>query len=173
VTPRPFRRPRPPLFLTGWSRSAARRAARIADGFEPTLSEFEEAYLEECERIGKTPFLPLRASLSALFSHLSEKPDETWNPIAPHALHESNSYARWISEANPGAPFTPVEYAKVLRSSGICLVLTPEELVERAMNLGPADVLQLHPLMGGLDPSLACESLELFEREVLPRLRAG
>jgi hypothetical protein len=28
----------------------------------------------------------------------------------------------------------------------------------------------LHPLMGGLDPGLAWESLRLFEREVLPRL---
>jgi hypothetical protein len=29
----------------------------------------------------------------------------------------------------------------------------------------------LHPLMGGIPPELGWESLELFERQVLPRLR--
>ena len=28
----------------------------------------------------------------------------------------------------------------------------------------------LHPLMGGIAPALAWEGLQLFEREVLPRL---
>lgn len=33
VTPRPFRRPRPPIILGGSSHAAAKRAAQIADGF--------------------------------------------------------------------------------------------------------------------------------------------
>jgi hypothetical protein len=37
--------------------------------------------------------------------------------------------------------------------------------------LGPAGVLNFHPMMGGLPPELAWESLHLFEREVLPKVR--
>jgi len=33
--------------------------------------------------------------------------------------------------------------------------------------------LILHPLMGGIPPDVAWESLDLFERDVLPRLRPG
>jgi hypothetical protein len=33
--------------------------------------------------------------------------------------------------------------------------------------------LMLHPLMGGLDPDLAWESLELIASKVIPRLSAA
>jgi hypothetical protein len=47
-------------------------------------------------------------------------------------------------------------------------VVTPDECVALAEEYGR---VLLHPLMGGLSPALAWESLELFERAVLPRLR--
>jgi len=46
-------------------------------------------------------------------------------------------------------------------------VLTPDECVELAGRVGS---LTFHPLMGGLDPDLGWESLELFADKVLPRL---
>ena len=39
-----------------------------------------------------------------------------------------------------------------------------------AASLEEGSKLILHPLMGGLSPELAWESLELFEAKVLPRL---
>jgi hypothetical protein len=57
-----------------------------------------------------------------------------------------------------------------LRRSGVYRVVTPDECVALAEEYGR---VLLHPLMGGLSPALAWESLELFERAVLPRLRTA
>ena len=57
-----------------------------------------------------------------------------------------------------------------VRASGKYQVLTPDEAVEHAQQQGS---FLLHPLMGGIPPEVAWESLELFERAVLPRLRPG
>jgi alkanesulfonate monooxygenase SsuD/methylene tetrahydromethanopterin reductase-like flavin-dependent oxidoreductase (luciferase family) len=170
VTPRPYRRPRPPIVLGGASPGAARRAARIADGFEATMPAFEEVYREECARLGVTPSPPRRPGLSAMFVHLAEDPDAAWEIIAPHALHEMNSYGQWLAESGTPAPYFSVDAAG-LRASGMYLVLTPEDLLARARALGRDSSIGFHPLMGGLPPDLAWSSLELFEKRVLPQLR--
>jgi alkanesulfonate monooxygenase SsuD/methylene tetrahydromethanopterin reductase-like flavin-dependent oxidoreductase (luciferase family) len=171
VTPAPYRRPRPPIVLGGSSRGAARRAARIADGFEATLPEFESVYAEECARLGKPGPPPRRRGLPCMFLHVSDDPGSAWERIAPHALHETNSYGKWLAAAGTPAPYHSVEDVDALRASGLYLVLTPEELVERAVELGPDGVVGFHPLMGGLDPELSWSSLRLFESRVLPALR--
>ncbi len=56
-----------------------------------------------------------------------------------------------------------------MRASGAYVVLTPDECVAQVRDTGS---LLLHPLMGGLDPDLAWESLELVAAKVIPRLRA-
>jgi hypothetical protein len=56
-----------------------------------------------------------------------------------------------------------------VRDSGIYQVLTPDEAV--ALAQAGDGGFHLHPLMGGIAPELAWESLELFENKVLPRLR--
>jgi hypothetical protein len=61
--------------------------------------------------------------------------------------------------------------ADLLRAQGIYAVVTPDECVALAASLEEGSKLILHPLMGGLSPELAWESLELFEAKVLPRLQ--
>jgi hypothetical protein len=53
-------------------------------------------------------------------------------------------------------------------ASGDYLVVSPDECVALARETG--SLLLHHPLMGGLDPDLAWESLELVASKVLPRL---
>jgi len=172
VTPRPYRRPRPPLVLGGSSPGAARRAAALADGFEATMPQFEAVYRDECVRLGVMPAPPRRPGLPAMFVHLAEDPEAAWAEIAPHALHETNSYGQWLAAADTPAPYHSVADAEALRASGLYLVLTPTEFLARARALGPDAVLGFHPLMGGLAPELAWSSLKLFERHVLPGLQA-
>ncbi len=171
VRPRPVQRPRPPILLGGSSKAAARRAARIADGFVPALPHFYKDYLAELERLGK-PAVP-GGRAGPMFLHVSEDPDKTWARIAPHALHEVNSYGRWLHGTGTAGPFQPTEDADGLRTSRTYRVVTPDECVALAEKLGPTGALMLHPLMGGMPPELGWESLELFAAKVLPRIERG
>ena len=57
-----------------------------------------------------------------------------------------------------------------MRASGVYQVLTPDECVAMVQQQGDLGSLMLHPLMGGIPPDVAWESLELVESEVLPRI---
>jgi hypothetical protein len=105
-----------------------------------------------------------------MFVHLADDPDTAWKLIGPHALHETNSYGRWLAAAGVSAPYSTFKDADELRESGLYLVLTPDDLIHRLMDLGPGADLVFHPLMGGLDPELAWSSLNLFDKHVLPAL---
>jgi alkanesulfonate monooxygenase SsuD/methylene tetrahydromethanopterin reductase-like flavin-dependent oxidoreductase (luciferase family) len=169
VTPRPVQQPRPPIIMGGASKVAARRAARIADGFMPTTLELYQEYQRESLALGKPKPPPMPESLG-LYLHVAEDPDAAWNKIAPHALHEMNAYGKWAESANLYTTYTPIEDPQLLRESGSYPVMTPDELIEVCKNLADNAVINLHPLMGGTPPELAWESLHLIESKVLPAL---
>jgi alkanesulfonate monooxygenase SsuD/methylene tetrahydromethanopterin reductase-like flavin-dependent oxidoreductase (luciferase family) len=168
VTPRPAQRPRPAIVLGGASPATARRAARIADDYQPLAARLDELYLDALAELGKTPPPDRRpvADGGPVFVHVSEDPDRDWATIAPHALHESNAYAAWAGGTR-GSVFAAATDADELRTSGRYLVLTPDEAVELARRRG---ALTLKPLMGGMDPDLGWAGLELVASSVMPRL---
>lgn len=168
VTPRPVQRPHPPILLGGSSAAAARRAARIADGFVPVVPEVMPAYLEACRRLGTEP--GGSRVLGPPFLHVAEDPGAAWARIAPHALHETNSYGRWYAEGGTAGPYQAIEDADALRASGSYQVLTPAQCVALIRGLGDDAWIFVHPLMGGLDPELGWASLELLVSKVLPAL---
>jgi len=49
-------------------------------------------------------------------------------------------------------------------------VLTPEQTVALAQELGPHSVLYLNPLLAGIEPTASMRMLRLFEDQVLPYL---
>lgn len=169
VRPRPLQEPNPPIFLGGSTPKAARRAARIADGFVPTDPALYATYREECARLGKEPG-PDGAITGPSFVHVTDDPERAWAQIEPHALHETNSYAAWLSDDGTPGPFVDSTPASI-RSNPAYRVLTPEECIRHVRDAA-IELLVLHPLMGGLDPGLAWSSLELFETAVLPELTA-
>jgi alkanesulfonate monooxygenase SsuD/methylene tetrahydromethanopterin reductase-like flavin-dependent oxidoreductase (luciferase family) len=168
VLPRPYQRPRPGITLGGSTRASAKRAARIADDFQPVSPRPYEAYLEELDALGKPRPEPVpRSGGGGLFFHIAEDPDRAWAAIGPHALHETNDYAAWAG-GGKGSPFKTFESVDELRASGKYEVVTPDEAVTLIEQRGGAG---FKPLMGGLDPALGWECLELFEQQVRPRLR--
>jgi alkanesulfonate monooxygenase SsuD/methylene tetrahydromethanopterin reductase-like flavin-dependent oxidoreductase (luciferase family) len=165
ILPRPAQRPRPQIFMGGASPASAERAARIADGYEPLAPRLYEIYLDHLRVLGKPPPDDASRIGSASYVYLAEDPERVWARIAPHAMHDANEYARWIG--NRRGPFQPVSDAAELRARGIYRVVTPEECLALAR---ATDGLTFKPLVGGLDPEVAWESLQLFADKVLPHL---
>jgi len=169
VTPRPLQKPHPPLWLGGSTAAAARRAARQGIGFDTHLKELHAQYADEARRLGFTPTAAM--NFGPTFLHVTEDPQGDWARIAPHALHETNAYGRWAAEAGLDSSYKAVDSADALRAQGGYAVVTPEQCIELARNLGATGTLLFHPLMGGMDPDLSWKSLRLFERRVLPQIR--
>lgn len=169
VTPRPAQQPRPRILAGGNVPAAARRAARLADAFIPMIPESFAVYAEACRELGKQPVNEGR--IGPVFLHVSKDPDRDWQRIAPHALYETNCYARWQAQTGVSGHFQEMTDADALRASGSFAVLTPEQVLALAEELGEDGQILLHPLMGGMDPALGQASLDLFAREVIPHLR--
>ncbi|MGE0878967.1 MAG: LLM class flavin-dependent oxidoreductase [Acidimicrobiia bacterium] len=177
VLPKPARPGGPPLALAGASEGAARRAAQLAMPFVPVGRRWYDIYLEELGKLGAPipdhPYFRFEEPQAHphSFLHIANDPDAAWARIAPHALHHVNTYASWAQRKDL-TPFKAMDNADGLRGNGY-LVVTPDECVKMAEEIGPNGRLHFFPLLGGLDPDVAWESLTLFEQKVLPRLGQG
>ncbi len=172
VTPTPITKPHPTMMIGGSTEKAARRAARLRLGFFPAFGDpaLGVAYEDECAKVGFTDgFCSLPGKLG--FVHVTDDPDAAWAKIAPHAVYDAHTYMTWQPSDQRSAVHVEQPDADGVRASGVYRVVTPDECVALAEELGDFGTLLLHPLMGGIPPDLAWESLELFEAKVLPRLR--
>jgi len=171
VTPTPFRPGGPPIILGGAVEAAARRAARIADGFAPNHPAVWEFYRDERAKLGHPDPGPYLGG-SGSFLHLSRDPERDWRRIRPYAMHESVSYGTHAARSGTAGHggYTVPDDPEELRASGRYRVITPAELTAELQAAGNRASALFHPLMGGLPPELAWESLNLFETEVLPKL---
>jgi alkanesulfonate monooxygenase SsuD/methylene tetrahydromethanopterin reductase-like flavin-dependent oxidoreductase (luciferase family) len=184
VTPPPATPGGPAIFVGGKTPAGARRAARLHCRFSPAVANLDviSAYFDECKRVGFAgadvngcasteefrerhgPDRPVAPG----FLMLARDLESTWNRIGPNAEYDAMTYAAWQEDgvvsdwAVPGA-----ESWRQLRDSGRYAVVTPDECLEIAAR---DHHLMFHPLMGGIEPEIAWESLRLFEAEVLPRL---
>lgn len=179
VQPKPVQQPRPRIIMGGASPAAARRAARIADGFAPSspavLQDWREAMIAEGRDPDAQPALPMTPAIGPKnFLGVALDPDAAWARIAPHALYESNAYARW----GGGTRKTVYELAtdpEELRRSGSYGVLTPDEVIALGRELiaaGEPRRLLFHPMMAGLPREVGQESLHLVASQVMPAFAA-
>jgi alkanesulfonate monooxygenase SsuD/methylene tetrahydromethanopterin reductase-like flavin-dependent oxidoreductase (luciferase family) len=171
VTPRPHQPGGPAITMGGSSERAARRAARIGDGFLPSSPPLWDFYRDECLALGKPDPGPYLGGDTSFF-HIAKDHDEGWEQIAPFALHEVNAYGEWMAQAGVSGVggYESVTDVDVLRGTGQYRVVTPDELVDELRAKGEFGFALFHPLMGGIPPEIGWQSLRLFEAEVLPRL---
>lgn len=171
VTPTPMTKPHPTILVGGSTEVAARRAARHRLPFMPAIGDpgLAEVYRNACAESGFSGGFVVLPSGPG-FVHVTEDPERDWARIAPFALYEAQSYAAWQTPGQRSSVHTTASTAEELIASGIYWVVTPEQCIARAKELGRGGTVTLHPLMGGMDPALGWESLELFVNEVLPRL---
>jgi hypothetical protein len=157
--------------MGGSTEPAARRAARIGDGFIPSTPELWEFYRDEMAKVGKPDPGPHMGGDTSFF-HLCHDPDDGWKQIAPYAMHEVNAYGQWMVAAGTEQTggYKPCDDPDELREGGQYRTLTPEQMVDELKAKGEYGLAIFHPMMGGIPPAMAWESLRLFEHEVLPKL---
>lgn len=171
VTPRPLQQPHPMVFIGGSGPAAAKRAARFGFGFFPAAGDpkLVDIYHEECARLGHEPGLvALPAGPGTLY--VAEDPDKMWAEIGEYLLHDAVTYRSWQTpdiRSHVKADATTVEG---LREEGVYQILTPDECIALAGELGIMGAFTHHPLCGGTPPEKAWESLELFVDKVMPHL---
>jgi alkanesulfonate monooxygenase SsuD/methylene tetrahydromethanopterin reductase-like flavin-dependent oxidoreductase (luciferase family) len=173
VTPAPCRAGGPTVMMGGSSEGAARRAARLGIPLMPTDGGVWEVFRAETTALGRPDPGPYLGGDTS-FVHLARDVEQGWDEIAPFALHEASSYGRWLSAGGQGVAksYRPFESVAELRASGQYRVVRPEELVAELSGPGLRS-LAIHPMMGGIPPKVAWESLRLLEQEVIPKLPKG
>ena len=166
LTPGPYRSDGINITMGGSSAAAARRAARIGDGFIPSVPEIWEFYRAEVQRLGRPDPGPSPIPENRTVA-LARDPEKGWEEMAPFFLHEMNAYGEWQAQEQVASPYRPVHDLEELRRSGMYAVLTPEEYVAEQKE-SPFPFAFFHPMVGGMPIELAWSSLRLFEDEVLP-----
>jgi alkanesulfonate monooxygenase SsuD/methylene tetrahydromethanopterin reductase-like flavin-dependent oxidoreductase (luciferase family) len=166
VTPAPFRAGGPSISLGGSSEPAARRAARIADGFIPSVPQVWEFYRDEMLNLGRPDPGP-GPSGSMQTTALAENPDQGWEELGPFFLHETNAYGVWLAENDGAGPYQVVGDLEELKTLGTYRIVTPDQYITE-LKAAPFPFAMLHPMCGGIPPALAWKSLRLFEHEVVP-----
>lgn len=169
VTPLPDRPGGPSLSLGGSSRGAARRAARIADGFVPSLPEIWDFYRDARLEFGEVDPGPYFGVSVGNF-HIAEDVEQGWDEVGPYFLHETNAYGRWMAEAGLDGMYHVAADVDDVREQGMYRVLTPDLLLAEIEAAGPFAFVLFHPLLGGIPPDSAWRSLRLFEHDVKTRL---
>lgn len=171
VRPKPLTPGGPMLAVGGSVDASAKRAARLglplfAGDDHP---ELKVIYQLECERLGHRGGWSVIPS-GPMFVHISDDPERDWAKIGPVALADAAVMRSWQTAGNRSLTESEATTVDELRTEGKYQVLTPDECVELCTRV---HTLTLHPLLGGIDPALAWQSLELFAGEVLPKLQTS
>ncbi|QVI25104.1 LLM class flavin-dependent oxidoreductase [Nocardia tengchongensis] len=168
VTPQPFTKPHPIMFIGGMSAAAARRAARYGLPFYPPMPmpKLEQLYRDELLRHGTSGFVyrPARGNTTTL---VHPDPDTAWRELGPHLLTEAAEYASWKTGGVP-RPNEDIITLDELRHSGAVEILTPEQCLA-AIATG-VDQIVINPLAGGIPPDQGWKMLRLFTEQVLPAI---
>jgi alkanesulfonate monooxygenase SsuD/methylene tetrahydromethanopterin reductase-like flavin-dependent oxidoreductase (luciferase family) len=170
IRPLPLRKPEDIVMVAGGVPAVAKRAARVGLGMYPMSPDLIAVYNAECAKLGKKPGPIFMGGPTV---HVSEDPDRTWAQVAPHVMHVVNSYAKFAEGTTSSSPFVGITTPEQVRATGIYCVVTPDECVKMSEDMAKAGAhVTVNPVVGGLDPKIGWESLELLDKKVLPRLKA-
>ncbi len=168
VRPRPVTPGGPRIIMGGSTPKSARRAAELADGYDPSNAELIADYLRACAELGREPGeCMLREGPFFLF--VSEDPERSRHELGPYVQHEMQQYASWNAASSHFAATAAIPLESVWQV-GSHQVLTPDAAVQLVRSFAPDSAFLLHPLCGGLPPALGNQSLQLFVEKVLPEL---
>jgi alkanesulfonate monooxygenase SsuD/methylene tetrahydromethanopterin reductase-like flavin-dependent oxidoreductase (luciferase family) len=178
VTPKPARVP--PLLVGGFVDDAIKRAGRIGDGYISSraaperLKQAFEMAAEERKKAGhEGP--PIVGLLQNVF--VTNDPDGDWDMVYRGIGHQLGVYTGWrVGTDVPGTPLKvmPPTEDEVRQSTAYG---TPDQVVEfltplaKLLGAYPESHIVLRFYYPGMPAEAAAASIELFAKEVAPRLR--
>ncbi|MGR8921640.1 MAG: LLM class flavin-dependent oxidoreductase [Gammaproteobacteria bacterium] len=173
LAPRPLQRPTPPLWVGGFARVAARRAARLGDGYIGTGEMAEQArwFSDEWDRLGREGRPRLAGGHFWLI--VSRDPDATFRAVAPHVMYQIKVYNEWLAAAGQ-ALFPPLNGIDELRELGILQCLTPQQACDSIGSYVEATGIERYytwTVPPGYPVAAMDEHLGLFASEVMPHFR--
>ncbi|MBK5227893.1 MAG: LLM class flavin-dependent oxidoreductase [Actinobacteria bacterium] len=178
VTPKPYRVP--PLLIGGFVDKAIERAGRIGDGYISSRAEPERVaaafeLASKARAASGRDGAPLVALLQNTF--VTEDPERDWPTVRAGTSHQLGVYAGWRAGTDvPGKPLeiVPPSEEDIRKTTAYG---TPEQVVDylagavKVLGSYPESHLVVRLHYPGMDAEPAARSIELFAREVAPRLR--
>ena len=173
LSPRPVQQPNPPIWVGGFSKGAARRAARYGDGYVgPSNRAIYEMYLAELSAAGKDP-ARARVMGGDMWLIVADDPDRTFATYAPHLLYWFNAYSKWF-EGTDTSPWPHLDNAEDLLSKGLVNVVTPDAAIKLTKDRIAEVPVEMYTMMltpPGIALNAVQTSLELFAKKVMPHFR--
>jgi alkanesulfonate monooxygenase SsuD/methylene tetrahydromethanopterin reductase-like flavin-dependent oxidoreductase (luciferase family) len=162
----------PRLTWGGGTVAAARRAGRYGLGMSPQGSKpgMREAYEAAAREHGhEPPPLRLPDPDGAKAAFVADDLDQAWTEVGPYLLHDAEMYAAWNPRESTLSAMSYATTVEALRAErGAHRIFTVDEAVDLVRG---GEVLMLHPLCGGLPPSIAWPYLRRVVEQVLPRAK--
>src|SRR5262249_58226480 len=126
VAPGHARSQRPPIWVGGFSKAAARRAARYGDGYIGPLNRgMYETYLSEVKAAGKDP-ARARVIGGDLWLIVSEDPRRTFVECPPNLLYLFNAYSPWFEGSGTG-PWPHLDNKEQILCLWLAPIFTPHD----------------------------------------------
>ena len=168
VSPKPVSDPSSLISVGGSVEISAKRAARLGLPFVPAVRDdsLENTYYAEAREVGyENPMCMMPSGPGMVM--VSEDPERLWSEIGENLIYDAVTYAAWQYQDQRSSWHVEGTSIDELKKGGQHLIVTPEECVDLVRSSG---VAVLPPLVGGLDPEIGWESLELVANRVIPAL---
>ena len=168
VSPKPVSDPSSLISVGGSVEISAKRAARLGLPFVPAVRDdsLENTYYAEAREVGYDNPMCMKPSGPGMVM-VSEDPERLWSEIGENLIYDAVTYAAWQYQDQRSSWHVEGTSIDELKKGGQHLIVTPEECVDLVRSNG---VAVLHPLVGGVDPEIGWESLELVANRVIPAL---
>lgn len=170
VTPAPFQRPAPPLWIGGGHPASASRAARLGCNFFPdsgTPRDIIDRYRME---LAANHHDPRRFEVAVNpYLYVTDDPELGWREVGPHFVYQYNRYREWAAEGGGQMAATIAVASDLPRRR--YTVGTPEDVIaaiEEIRSRTGCERLIFWARPPGLPIELSNQSLELFAAKVMP-----
>ncbi|MCH8282210.1 MAG: LLM class flavin-dependent oxidoreductase [Chloroflexi bacterium] len=159
LLPRPVHQPHPPIWVSGRSDAAMRRAALLGDGWYPYL--FTVRRLRQSNETIKEIAAEAGRDLAGFH----------WGLNQPTSISENREEAMALAVANVGQRYvTPQRSAEDI-AQALCVTGTPEDCVQAIQERIDAGVRDINLGFLAEDSAGLFAQMEMFSRQVIPHFR--